>query len=84
MTTVNQYKTLVLIKDKTSNEYVDKTSEISAYERTRSGYTVVFTSNSRSYNFNDDRIHVLGHPKVLKTEGAIFSGCFESNDINPS
>ena len=35
MTSVNQYKTLILIKDKARNDYVDKTSEITSYEKIR-------------------------------------------------
>ena len=50
MTSITQYKTLILIKDKATNEYVDKTSEISSYEKTRTGYTVVFRSNAKPYN----------------------------------
>jgi superfamily I DNA and/or RNA helicase len=71
MTSVTQYKTLILIKDKATNEYVDKTSEISSYEKTRTGYTVVFRSNSKPYNFNFDKISVYGSPKVVKTDGAV-------------
>lgn len=71
MTSVNHYKTLILIKDKSTNEYVDKTSEINSYERTRTGYTVMFKSNPRSYNFNGDRIQIIGRPNILKNEGAI-------------
>ena len=71
MTSVTQYKTLILIKDKATNEYVDKTSEISSYEKTRTGYTVVFRSNAKPYNFNFDKIIVYSSPKVVKTDGAV-------------
>lgn len=73
MTSVTQYKVLILIKDKTSNNFVDKTHEVSSYEKTRTGYTLIFRSNSKPYQFNFERVLVLTNPKVVNIEGALVS-----------
>lgn len=64
---------LILLKTKNSNEYEDKTAEISHIQYIDKQIAVTFLANNKTYNYHSSNVLVLKNPKTVNVDQQIIS-----------
>jgi len=64
-------KQLILIKDKNSNKFIDKTHEITSCRYDHGQYQVIFNNSAKAYPYGHSNVVSLYNPKIIDVSNTI-------------